>query len=226
MTRMLKWAILVSIVFHLAVLVSFRQPALLPDPTTRAATRAIDAFLHSAEHTKSESTPFESLPAPAEQSIVTATEVLRKSNSAKKPPDLPSFSRSTATDDVAVTEKPVVVSGEAARDSKAGVGQTEKLDLDGVRQYRLSLAREARRFKRYPDQARERGREGVVVLIVTTVAGVALPQVKLSQSSGSDLLDQAALELLEIAVQTAMLPESLHGQQFALTLPIHYRLDD
>ena len=225
MTRMLKWSILVSIVFHLAVLVSFRQPALLPDPTTRAATRAIDAFLHSAEHTKSESTPFESLPAPAEQSIVTATEVLRKPNS-KKTQDLPSFSRSTATDDVAVTEKPVVVSREAARDSKAGVGQTEKLDLDGVRQYRLSLAREARRFKRYPDQARERGREGVVVLIVTTVAGVALPQVKLSQSSGSDLLDQAALELLEIAVQTAMLPESLHGQQFALTLPIHYRLDD
>jgi len=95
-----------------------------------------------------------------------------------------------------------------------------------VRQYRLSLAREARRFKHYPDQARERGREGVVVLIVTTVAGVAIPQVRLSQSSGSDLLDQAALELLEIAVQTATLPESLRGQQFGLTLPIHYRLDD
>jgi protein TonB len=95
-----------------------------------------------------------------------------------------------------------------------------------VRQYRLSLAREASRFKRYTDQARERGREGGVVLIVTTVAGVAIPQVKLSQSSGSDLLDQAALELLETAVQTAILPEGLHGHQFTLTLPIHYRLDD
>ena len=73
---------------------------------------------------------------------------------------------------------------------------------------------------------KERGREGVVVLVVTTVAGVAIPQVRLSQSSGSDLLDQAALELLEIAVQTATLPESLRGQQFGLTLPIHYRLDD
>ena len=87
-------------------------------------------------------------------------------------------------------------------------------------------AREAGRFKRYPDQAREQGREGVVVVVVTTVAGVPIPQVRLSQSSGSDLLDKAALELLEIAVQTATLPESLRGQQFGLTLPIHYRLDD
>ena len=226
MTRMLKWAILVSVVFHLAVLISFRPPALLPDPTTRAATRAINALLQSGKSVQPESPTFESLPAPAEKFVVTATEVLKKLGSEKKPPDLPTFSRSTATDDVAVTEKAVIVSGEAARDSSAGVGQAEKLDLDGVRQYRLSLAREARRFKRYPDQARERGREGVVVLIVTTVAGVAIPQVKLSQSSGSDLLDQAALELLETAVQAAMLPESLQGQQFALTLPIHYRLDD
>ena len=226
MTRMLKWAILVSVVFHLAVLISFWPPALLPDPTTRAATRAINAILHSAERAKPESTPFESFSAPAEKPVVTATEVIKKPGFEKKTPDLPSFSRSTATDDVAVTEKAVVVSGEAARDSGAGAGQAEKLDLDGVRQYRLSLAREARRFKRYPDEARERGREGVVVLIVTTIAGVAIPQVKLSQSSGSDLLDQAALELLETAVKAAMLPESLQGQQFALTLPIHYRLDD
>jgi protein TonB len=125
-----------------------------------------------------------------------------------------------------VTDKAVVISGEAARASSAGAGQGDKLDVDGVRQYRLSLAREARRFKRYPDQAREQGREGVVVVVVTTVAGVAIPQVRLSQSSGSDLLDEAALELLDIAVQTATLPESLRGQQFGLTLPIHYRLDD
>jgi len=226
MTVVLRRAILVSILVHLALLSFFRQPVLLPDLTTRAASRAINALLHSAERPNPESPPFESLSAPAEKTVVTATETLKKPGSEKKAAVLPSFSRSTATEDVAVTDKAVVFSGEAAQASSAGAGQAEKLDLDGVRQYRLSLAREARRFKHYPDQARERGREGVVVLIVTTVAGVAIPQVRLSQSSGSDLLDQAALELLEIAVQTATLPESLRGQQFGLTLPIHYRLDD
>jgi protein TonB len=226
MTMMLRRAILVSILVHLAVLSSVRQPVLLPDMTTRAASPAINALLHSAEFPKPVSPPFESLSAPAEKSVVTASEALKKPGPEKKAPVLPSFSRSTATEDVAVTDKPVISPGDSARASNAGASQAEKLDLDGVRQYRLSLAREARRFKRYPDQAREQGREGVVVVVVTTVAGVAIPQVRLSQSSGSDLLDQAALELLDSAVQTATLPESLRGRQFGLTLPIHYRLDD
>ena len=66
----------------------------------------------------------------------------------------------------------------------------------------------------------------MVVVVVTTVAGVGVPQVKLSQSSGFEPLDQAALELLELAVHSAVLPETLRGRQFALTLPIHFRLDD
>ena len=226
MTRMLKRAILVSILFHLAILLSFRQPILLTEPTSQAATRAIYALLHTAERLKPESTPFESMSAPTEKSVVTATEAFKKPGTEKKAPVLPSFSRSTATEDVAVTDRAEVVSGEAAPASTAGVGQAEQLNLDGVRQYRLNLAREARRFKRYPDLARERHWEGIVVLVVTTVAGGKVPQVTLSQSSGFDLLDQAALELLELAVQTAVLPENLRGHQFGLTLPIHYRLDD
>lgn len=226
MTMMLRRAILVSITVHLAVLSFFRQPVLLPDLTARAVSRPVNAFLHSAERQKSDSPPFESLSASADKYLADASEALKKSGSEKKAPVLPSFSRLTATEDVAVTDRAAVFPGEAARASGAGVGQADKLDLDGVRQYRLSLAREARRFKRYPDQAREQGRDGIVVVVVTTVAGVPIPQVRLSQSSGSDLLDQAALELLEIAVQTATLPESLRGQQFGLTLPIHYRLDD
>ena len=104
MTKVLRRAILVSILVHLAVLSSFRQPVLLPDMTTRAASRAINALLHSAEFPKPESPPVESLSAPAEKLAVTASEALKKHESEKKAPVLPSFSRSTATEDVAVTD--------------------------------------------------------------------------------------------------------------------------
>jgi protein TonB len=104
--------------------------------------------------------------------------------------------------------------------------QGDDISVDGVRQYRLNLAREARRFKDYPRAARERGWEGVVVVVVNTVAGVGVPVVSLSQSSGYDVLDQAALDLVGQSVDTATMPESLRGRQFALTLPIHYRLDE
>jgi protein TonB len=90
----------------------------------------------------------------------------------------------------------------------------------------MNLAREARRFKDYPGMARVLGWEGVAVVVVNTGAGVAVPVVSLSQSSGFDALDQAALDLVGQAVGTAALPENLRGRQFALTLPIHYRLDE
>ncbi len=118
---------------------------------------------------------------------------------------------------MAVTDRAVALSAPAPMTAGATDARIEQIDLDGVRQYRLNLAREARQLKNYPDLARERGWEGVVAVVVTTVVGARGPQVSLSQSSGIDVLDKAATELMELAVQTASLPESLRGHQFALT---------
>lgn len=97
---------------------------------------------------------------------------------------------------------------------------------DGLREYRINLGREASRFKRYPLSARERGWEGVVVVVVSTMAGVAVPQVRLSRSSGYAQLDTQALETMGLAVEVANLPESLRGRDFALDLLIRFSLDD
>ena len=117
--------------------------------------------------------------------------------------------------------------GEQGTPSPAnGAIQQDAVSVDVMSEYRLSLAREARRFKRYPQLARERGWEGVAVISVSTVAGVLLPQVGLSQSTGFSLLDEAALDLARQAVQVASLPDALRHRQFAISLPIHYRLSD
>jgi protein TonB len=153
-------------------------------------------------------------------------DMLAKSGAAEKSAVFRSPTRSTATDDVAVTERAAVASGTISHAVSPAAVQGDDISVDGVRQYRLNLAREARRFKDYPRAARERGWEGVVVVVVNTVAGVGVPVVSLSQSSGYDVLDQAALDLVGQSVDTATMPESLRGRQFALTLPIHYRLDE
>ncbi len=147
----------------------------------------------------------------------------------QRPPEarnLASLSASTATNAVAAS-KPAA-SGEHAIAPGIGNGtaQHDAVSLDVMSEYRLSLAREARRFKRYPQLARERGWEGVAVISVSTVAGALLPQVGLSQSTGFSLLDDAALELARQAVQVAGLPDALRHRQFAISLPIHYRLSD
>jgi periplasmic protein TonB len=226
MNRGLKRAILASILIHLLMLFPLRQLAWLPEFSSQVGNKSVDVLLRAAERVHPESAPFEHSSETSEKPLPGSREILNRPAKVIRTPVLPSFSRSTVTDDVAVTNRAAVLPAPAKAATGAADAKAEQVDLDGVRQYRLNLAREARQLKNYPDLARERGWEGVVVVIVTTVAGARVPQVSLSQSSGSDVLDRAATELMELAVQTASLPESLRGHQFALTLPIHYRLSD
>lgn len=228
MNRMMSRAFLVSVLFHLAVVLSFRVAPLLTESYRHSVSQPISAILVPAARARLQAPPLENSSSAVGRSVASGID---PSQSRRKPksPFITSISRSTVTDDVAVTERASV----ATAPSSAAVPVVDShavapadISVDGLRQYRLNLAREARRFKRYPELARERGWEGVVVVVVNTAAGAAAPLVSLSQSSGFDQLDQAALELLETAVQTAVLPESLHGRQFGLTLPVDYRLDD
>jgi len=222
----LRRAFLVSILTHLAVLFPLRNTMLLPEPSGHAVPDPIEALLVAAPVRQSQTLPYESLAPPAERTEPAAANTLAKPRRERKSTVLPSPARSTVTDDVAVTERAAVAAGTRSQTASPAAVPAEDVSLDGVRQYRLNLAREARRFKDYPRVARERGWEGVVVVVVNTVAGVAVPVVDLSQSSGFDSLDQAALDLVGQAVGTATMPETLRGRQFALTLPIHYRLDE
>lgn len=221
---MLRLAFFISAVCHLAVLFSIRNLALLSPPATEQAShaRSISAQLISRSDESAWAPPAALMP----RNEATPSEVLARPGSGAKHPVSGVFSPSTATDDIAVTEKTSARTGDLAATPGAAQVPSEEASPDGVRQYRLNLAREARRFKHFPPLARERGWEGVAVVVVSTVAGVPLPQVSLSQSSGFDLLDQEALMLVAQAVNTAVLPDSLRNRTFALTLPIHYRLDD
>lgn len=220
---MLRLAFFVSLVFHLALLLSWRQQALLSEPAGHSISRMpnISANLVSRREESAVPSPPSPIPVPEFR-----TEVLAKTGSDPKRSVFGTFSPSTATDDIAVTEKSSARHADPVAPPSTASTQHEDPSPDGVRQYRLNLAREARRFKRFPQLARDRGWEGAVVVVVSTVAGMPVPQVSLSNSSGYELLDREALELVAQAINTAALPESLRNSPFALTLPIHYRLND
>jgi protein TonB len=102
----------------------------------------------------------------------------------------------------------------------------EGVSPDDLRQYRVALAIAARRFKRYPPLARERGWEGRVEVAVSVSAWQRGPQSSLVHSSGHAALDEQALSMIEQASATTMLPESLKGRDFRVLLPIEFTLDD
>lgn len=100
------------------------------------------------------------------------------------------------------------------------------VDANGLRQYRLRLAAAARRFKLYPPQAQENGWSGTAEVRVAIAAnGVPQPP-QLLRSSGHQLLDAVALDMLGNAALRTAVPASLRGQSFSVPLPVVFDLND
>lgn len=118
----------------------------------------------------------------------------------------------------AVAETPSPAASATADPSSSEAG----LDAGGLRQYRLGLAAESRRFKRYPPQALAQGWRGTAeVRVAVAVSGV--PQfAQLMTSSGQEILDAAALDMINHAAPQTVVPFSLRGRAFSVLLPISF----
>jgi protein TonB len=97
---------------------------------------------------------------------------------------------------------------------------------DGLRGYRLALATQARRFKRYPPQAMASGWKGTAEIRLELGAdGRPLPAL-VTRSSGHESLDRAAQAMIDAGALRASVPESLKGRAFAVVLPVVFNLDE
>lgn len=110
--------------------------------------------------------------------------------------------------------------------SQAQASGREGVRADEMRQYRLSVASAARRFKRYPPLARERLWEGKVGLEVSVSVLLTLPEVSLTHSSGYPLLDEQGLETMRRAVHATPLPEALRGKSWREPFAISFSLEN
>jgi len=126
---------------------------------------------------------------------------------------------------------PTVAFADAGLNPNQNAGVVDQPDAllpagDGEREYRLNLAREARRFKRLPLAVDGRDVEGVVIVTVSTLLAAHRPETHLQKSSGNAALDRAALEMMEEAVKAASMPLELQGRRFRIDVPLEYRLTD
>lgn len=115
----------------------------------------------------------------------------------------------------------------AAPPAEGGGGisvETGVADGEGLRAYRIGLAREARAHKRYPLLARERGWSGTAEVRVDVSPDGRPQRIELAQSSGHALLDREALAMMTRAAAATPSPESLRGHAFAVSLPVVFDL--
>ncbi len=100
------------------------------------------------------------------------------------------------------------------------------LDADALRGYRMALALQARRLKRYPPQAMAAGWQGTAEVRIAVGPGGRAQVTELARSSGHELLDRAALGMIESAVQRAVVPAALQAHAFAVVLPVVFSLEE
>jgi len=100
------------------------------------------------------------------------------------------------------------------------------VSADDLRQYSMSLGIAARRFKRYPALARERGWEGRAEVALIFSAALPAPEIVLLRSSGRSVLDERAVEMMTQASRVASLPDGLKGRDFRLPQTIEFSLAD
>ncbi len=69
-----------------------------------------------------------------------------------------------------------------------------------------------------------RGWEGEVRLQVSIARKGAIVAIQIAHSSGFDVLDRHAMELVQGTAPLPPLPEALRDRDFQLIIPIHYKL--
>jgi protein TonB len=87
-----------------------------------------------------------------------------------------------------------------------------------------SLSHHLNKHKKYPHEARKSGDEGVAAVSFTLDRSGKVISSHLDKSSGSDLLDKEAIEVLSRASPFPPPPSDVPNLTINLTLPIQFRI--
>lgn len=99
-------------------------------------------------------------------------------------------------------------------------------DLDDARnRYNNSLWGAISKHKKYPKIAAMRNWQGEAIVELELDGNGKLKSKKITQSSGHEVLDKQALEMIEKALPLPAPPDALRGTSFTITVPVPFKLD-
>jgi protein TonB len=107
----------------------------------------------------------------------------------------------------------------AAAPRPADTADTGTLD-----QYRVALLGAANRYKRYPAIAMEKGWAGRVDVRIVIGANGMTQSIVVKTSSGFEVLDKTAVDMVTKAKPMTPIPPSLRGREFTVDIPVIFSL--
>ena len=121
----------------------------------------------------------------------------------------------------AVTDAPEVASTPAPNVETTMAGE---VDANLLERYRLALIDAARRYKRYPISALERGWQGRVEVRLVVGSSGEIRNALIRKSSNYQVLDDQALDMVKKGTGREPIPPALHGREFTLDIPVIFEL--
>ncbi|MGD9888640.1 MAG: TonB family protein [Halothiobacillaceae bacterium] len=96
---------------------------------------------------------------------------------------------------------------------------------DAEADYKARVRSKVDAHKHYPKMARRNGEEGKVVVEFSLDASGAVSNVQIKQSSGSERLDEAAVQAVRDAAPFPPFPDEVKRNRWQFTLPLSFSLD-
>lgn len=110
--------------------------------------------------------------------------------------------------------------------TEASAKSGSEVDNGTLERYRLALIVATRRYKRYPAIAMEKGWQGKVEVHMVIGANGMLADATIKTSSGHEILDNQAIDMLKKGKTTVQIPASLRGREFSVDVPVIFDLDN
>jgi protein TonB len=156
------------------------------------------------------------LPQPALPAAPSASRLPAPASGATPSPSTPSAADTPAASTAA--KAPTAPVGSSAQASSGSV------DDALLEKYRLGLIDAARRYRRYPELAMERGWQGRVEVRLVIGTDGTVKSVSVKTSSSYRILDDQALDMVKRGKGLAPVPPPLQGREFTVDVPVIFEL--
>lgn len=141
-------------------------------------------------------------------------------------PAASSAAASSAPVDAAVQTRPAPQASDGTPPTEAAAKSGDEADAGTLEQYRIALIVAATSYKHYPAIAKEKGWQGRVDVHMVIGANGMIASASIKTSSGHDILDNEALDMLKKGKTTVPIPASLRGREFSFDVPVKFGLVD
>lgn len=233
-TQLFELCVLASLFLH--VLVLALSPGWRPSTPSQSRTQVLTVRITpqivamqaspSARAARPRAVPE---PARANDAVTPARETLALASPAvSRAPQAPAVSapatRATAAVPVAEAVSAAETLAAVGRQAETRARSGSASEAGSIDQYRLALIGVARRYKRYPAQAMEKGWQGRVEIRLVIGPEGTLQSNTVKISSGHAILDNQALTMVERASSVMPVPSVLHGREFSVDIPVIFDL--